>query len=78
MRNFSTFFLKASLLIFLELEAVIDALPKEHKEFYNKANSTVKNMLQKEVRSEYGRDLDKVGFSSISTFTTSGRLQKSQ
>ena len=48
-----------------ELDAVLDALTKEGKEFYKKFNSTVQNILQKEIRSAYGHDLDKVGLPSL-------------
>ena len=48
-----------------EFDAVLDALPKEGKEFYKKFNSTVQDILQKEIRSAYGHDLDKVGFSIL-------------
>ena len=47
----------------LELGAVLDALPKKHKELYNKLNSTLQDLLQKKLRSAYGQDLDKVSFS---------------
>jgi len=43
-----------------ELDAVLDALPEEDKEFFNKANSTVRDRLQKEISSAYGHDLDKM------------------
>ena len=46
-----------------ELGAVLDALPKKHKELYNKLNSTGQNLFQKKIRSAYGQDLEKVSFS---------------
>ena len=42
---------------------MLDALPKKHKELYNKLNSTLQDLLQKKLRSAYGQDLDKVSFS---------------
>ena len=61
MRKIST-----SFSFLLELAAVIDALPEEQKESYNQASSDLKHLFQEEIRSEYGQDLDKVGFFSIS------------
>ena len=55
------FFLRATL--FLEVDDVLDALPKEAKEFYNKADSSVQDSLQNEVLSVYGHDVDKVSCS---------------
>jgi len=43
-----------------EVDDVLDALPKEAKEFYNKADSSVQDSLQNEVLSVYGHDVDKM------------------
>ena len=57
----------------LELDTVLEALPERDKEFYNGANSFVQDLIQKGIRSEYGHDLDKVGFSISMTTYNSGK-----
>ena len=48
------------------MAAVLDALPEEQKELYYQASQDLKHKTQEKIRSEYGQDLDKVGFFSIS------------
>ena len=44
---------------------MLDAVPEEEKEFYNRADSGLQDRLQEKIVSVYGHDLGKVGFSIL-------------
>ena len=48
--------------------AILDALPEEDKELYNKADSADQDRYQKKVLSVYGHNLEKVSFSILFSY----------